>query len=42
MIVREDLALEAVYWAQLPGNMRAAHAPRRDQLAEFRGHGEPA
>ena len=27
VIVREDLALEAVYWAQLPGNMRLRTRP---------------
>ena len=35
MVAREDLALEAAFWAQLPGNFRSGRARRRSPRAIF-------
>ena len=38
-VAREDLALEAAFWAQLPGQLRAASPQGADHLAQFLGAG---
>ena len=38
-VAREDLALEAAFWAQLPGNFADAAAQGTDHLAQLLRHG---
>ena len=39
IVAREDLALEAAFWAQLPGNFRDAAAQGADHHPQLRGDG---
>ncbi len=42
VVAREDLALEAAFWAQLPGQLRVPLAQGADYQPQLRGHGAAA
>ena len=42
VVAREDLALEAAFWAQLPGNFKLPLAQGADHEPQLRGDGAVA